>query len=42
MYSVCIRLECSGRVMDMGFQKKKIDRGVGRWVELYPIVFWIF
>ena len=27
----------------MGFQKKKyLDRGVGGWVELYPIFFWIF
>ena len=43
MYSVCIRFECSGRVTD-GFQKKKkyLDRGVGGWVELYPILFWIF
>ena len=42
MYSVCIRLECCGRVTD-GFPKKKIlDRGVGGWVELYPIFFWIF
>ena len=42
MYSVCIRLECPGRVTD-GFQKKKkLDRGVGGWVELYPIFFLIF
>ena len=27
----------------MGFQiKKKLDRGVGGWVELYPNYFWIF
>ena len=27
----------------MGFQKKKyLDRGVGGWVELYPIFLWIF
>ena len=27
----------------MGFQKKNyLDRGVGGWVELYPIFFWIF
>ena len=30
----------------MGFQKKKIGRGVGGWVgewgELYPSLFWIF
>ena len=26
-----------------GFQKKKkLDRGVGGWVELHPIFFWIF
>ena len=44
MYSVCIRLECSGRVTD-GFPKKKkiwIGEGVGGWFELYPIFFWIF
>ena len=42
MYSVCIRFECSARVTD-GFPKKKyFDRGVGGWVELYPIFFWIF
>ena len=35
-----IRFECSGRVTD-AFQKKKkkLDRGVGGWVELYPIFF---
>ena len=27
----------------MGFpKKKKLDRGVGGWVELYPNYFWIF
>ena len=27
----------------MGFKKKiYLDRGVGGWVELYPIFFWIF
>ena len=27
----------------MGFQKKKkLDRGVGGWVEPYPNYFWIF
>ena len=41
MYSVCIRFECSGRVTD-GVQKKKMDRGVGGWAELYPILFGIF
>ena len=42
MYSVSIRFECSGRVTD-GFPKKKyLDRGVGGWVELCPIFFWIF
>ena len=39
MYSVCIRLECSGRVTDGFKKKKKLDRGVGGWVELYPIFF---
>ena len=44
MYSVCIqiiRFRCSGRVTD-GFPQKKLDRGVGGWVELYPIFFLIF
>ena len=43
MYSVCIRFECSGRATD-GFpkKKKKLDRGVGGWVELYSIFFGIF
>ena len=26
----------------MGFQKKKLDGGVGGWGELHPSLFWIF
>ena len=33
MYSVCIRLECSGRVTDeFPTTTKYLDRGVGGWV----------
>ena len=41
---VYIRFECSGLVTDGWVSKKKkyLDRGVGGWVELYPIFFWIF
>ena len=45
MYSVCrppIYDLSVLAVSRMGFQKKKyLDRGVGGWVELYPIFFWI-
>ena len=40
MYSVCIYDLSVLAVSRMGFQKKKnLDRGVGGWVELYPIFF---
>ena len=26
----------------MGFQKNNLDRSVGGWSELYPVLFWIF
>ena len=26
----------------MGFPKKRLDRGMGWWGELYPVLFWIF
>ena len=43
MYSVCIYDLSVLAVSRMGFQKKKyLDRGVGGWVELHPIFFWIF
>ena len=38
MYSVCILYDLSVlAVSRMSFQKKKLNRGVGVWVELYPI-----
>ena len=40
MYSVCIYDLSVLAVSRMGF-KKKMDRGVGGWVELYPNVFGI-
>ena len=43
MYSVCIYDLSVLAVSRMGFQKKQyLDRGVGGWVELYPIFFGIF
>ena len=43
MYSVCIYDLSVLAVSRMGFQKKKyLDRGVGGWVELYPIFWGIF
>ena len=44
MYSVCIYDLSVLAVSRMGFKKKKKNwiGGVGGWVELYPIFFWIF
>ena len=45
VFCLYIRFECSGRVTD-GFpkkkKKKKLDRGVGGWVELYQFFFFFF
>ena len=52
MYSICkllkvVKSHCDLSVLAvslMSFQKKKLDRGVSGWVELYPIFldFWNF
>ena len=42
VYSVCIRFECSGCHGWVSKKNKNVDRGVGGWVELYPILFGIF